>query len=76
MSSGNANEEMIENIKALSPYPASGRPVAVPRLWGKLTAARQIQLYCIPSVYAQITCFEGCQEGCTAATTGEEGEEA
>jgi hypothetical protein len=67
---------MIENMKALSPYPASGRPVAVPRLWGKLTAARLVQRHGNPSVYAQVTCFEGCEEGRTAATTGEEGEEA
>jgi len=67
---------MIENMKALSPYPASGRPVAVPRLWGKLTAAWQIQLVAIPRAWCQVTCFQGCQEGCTAAAASEEREKA
>lgn len=34
VSSGKANVEMVENMKALNPNPARGKPVAVPRLSG------------------------------------------
>lgn len=65
----------MENMKALSPYPASGRPVAVPRFRGKLIAAIQGQLVS-RRLMACVTCLKSCKEGRTATTTGKEGEEA